>query len=176
MLQRRETEPPPLAQLTPITSIIFFLAVTIVELKAQASPPSLFQLTSSPQSLFLLGCNRTCINSSLCDCQRPVFPSSTIFIFGFPGVHSNITFFLLLRSCSAPSPTLLSFSSLQVLFAATAVTGERKAVAVLGFGGNGGAIAAALLYRGSPLPCRASKHRAPSSFIFGLYLQNSTCK
>ena len=43
-----------------------------------------------------------------------------------------------------------------MLFAATAVTGERKAVAVLGFGGNGGAVAAALLYHGSPLPCRAS--------------------
>ena len=73
--------------------------------------------------------------------------------FGFAEYHS-IASLLLFRPCSAPSLTLLSFSSLPESISVDTVTGELKAVAVFGYGENGEVVVDALLNRGSLFPVK----------------------
>ena len=68
-----------------------FLAVTIVELKAQALFPSPFQLTQSPSpsslSSWLL---RLCISFPLYCCRRPVISPATIINFSLHGPQHRL--------------------------------------------------------------------------------------
>ena len=91
--------------------------------------------------------------------------------FGFAEDHS-IASLLLFRPYSAPSLTLLSFSSLPESIAVAAVTGELKAVAVFGYGENGEVVVDALLNRGSLSPVKLPVAGVPSSSsFFGSCLQ-----
>ena len=128
-----------------------------------------------------------------CICRHSVLPinhHSHLRLSLSPQQHpSSCCFRLLLSIITIYQSPCWVFPPFRCRFAAAAVTGELKAIAVLGFGGNGEAVAAALLYRGSsPLPCQtittqspsfwlSSSHRGPPYFIlFGSHLQVSTCK
>ena len=104
-----------------------------------------------------------------CICRHSVLPinhHSHLRLSLSPQQHpSSCCFRLLLSIITIYQSPCWVFLPFRCRFAAAAVTGELKAIAVLGFGGNGEAVAAALLYRGSsPLPCSFKSSSATSSF------------